>query len=168
MSAKILTGGADPIVSVERRLVDPPERVWLAITDREELRAWFPCDVEVEGGDWSVGSKIVFRFPPEVIDLTLEGEVLEVDRPHRLAYTWGDERLTFELEAVGNGTLLTVKDELPGSRAARNAAGWEICLARLAKDTGDLEWRPKFDRYVAAFSSQLGEQEGPPAGHKEP
>lgn len=168
MSARILSEGAAPVVCVERLLVDPPEVVWRAITDREELRAWFPCDVDVEGGVWSVGSRIVFRFPPEVIDVTLQGEVLEVDQPNRLAYTWGDERLTFELSAVEGGTLLSVMDELPPSRAARNAAGWDVCLARLAKEGGNLEWRPRFDRYVAEFSAKLGEQEGPPVGHSEP
>jgi uncharacterized protein YndB with AHSA1/START domain len=167
MSAKIIVGDADPVVCVERLLVDPPEAVWSALTERAELSAWFPCDVEVEGGAWSVGAKIVFRFPPEQIDMTLEGVVLEVVPLHRLSYSWGDELLTFELEAVDDGTRLTVKDALPGNRAARNAAGWDLCLARLAKDTTALEWRPRFDRYVAQFSPQLGPQEGPPGGHRE-
>jgi uncharacterized protein YndB with AHSA1/START domain len=43
------------------------------------------------------GAAITFPFPPEVIDLTLKGEVLEVNEPNLLAFTWGEETLRFEL-----------------------------------------------------------------------
>ncbi|MGA2761599.1 MAG: hypothetical protein ABSF08_14925 [Candidatus Cybelea sp.] len=38
-----------------------------------------PCDVIVTGGRWEPGAAITFLFPPEVIDITLAGQVLEVD-----------------------------------------------------------------------------------------
>jgi uncharacterized protein YndB with AHSA1/START domain len=165
--ATILAEGARPAVRLERHLPDPPATVWRAITDREQLRSWFPCDVLVAGGSWEVGAAITFVFPPEVIDLTLTGEVLAVSEPNALAFSWGDEILRFELSPADGGTRLVLVDELPAGLAARNAAGWEVCLDRLAglKPAGD-EWRPLFEAYAAAFEPALGPQEGPPAGYK--
>jgi uncharacterized protein YndB with AHSA1/START domain len=97
---------------VERRLPDPPAVVWRALTEREELQSWFPCGVIVAGGRWEVGAAITFPFPPEVIDLTLTGEVLEVGEANVLAFTWGDETLRFELSLEGDRTLLVLIDEI--------------------------------------------------------
>ena len=164
-SATLLTDRARPAVRLERRLADPPEVVWRALTDRDELRAWFPCDVLVDR--WEAGAAITFPFPPDVIDMTLTGEVLEVDEPARLAYTWGEEILRYELSPEGDGTLLVLINELAPGAAARNAAGWEICLDRLAglQPTPDA-WHPHFVAYAAAFEPQLGPQEGPPPEYK--
>lgn len=163
----LLSDGARPAVRLERHLPDPPSVVWQAITDREQLRSWFPCDVVVAGGRWEVGAALTFPFPPDVIDMTLTGEVLVVDEPNALAFTWGEEVLRFELSAVYGGTRLVLIDELPAGNAARNAAGWEVCLDRLAGlDPGRDAWRPHFEAYVVAFEPALGPQEGPPAGYK--
>jgi uncharacterized protein YndB with AHSA1/START domain len=166
-NATLLTEGALPAVRLERELADPPEVVWRAITERDQLRSWFPCDVIVDGGEWVPGAAIRFPFPREVIDLTLAGEVLEVSEPNRLAYTWGDEVLRFELCAAGAGTRLVLINELPGSRAARNATGWEDCLDRLVDDGAKQDaWQPRFDAYAAEFEPLIGKQDGPPAGIK--
>lgn len=166
-SATLIDGDARPAVRLERQLPDPPSVVWAALTDREQLRSWFPCDVLVAGGQWKVGAAISFSFPPEVIDLTLTGEVLAVDEPNMLAFSWGEEILRFELLPANGGTHLVLVDELPAGIAARNAAGWEICLDRLGGLTpGADAWRPRFDAYVVAFEPSLGPQEGPPAGYK--
>jgi uncharacterized protein YndB with AHSA1/START domain len=161
--ATLKTGGPRPAVRLERLLPDPPEVVWQALTEREQLRAWFPSDVV---GEWRVGAPLRFPFPPEVIDMTLTGEVLEVDRPRRLAFTWGEETLRFELFPAGQGTRLVLTDELPAPHAARNAAGWDACLDRLAGGEPEEDWQARFDRYAAAFAPALGPQEGPPAGYK--
>lgn len=56
-------------------------------------------------------------------------------------------------------------DELRPGVAARNAAGWDVCLDRLVTGTQDDDaWRPLFEHYSAVFAPTLGEQEGPPAG----
>src|SRR5579864_7222354 len=127
--AELVGGVRRPTVSVARVLAEPVDAVWRALTQPEELKRWFPCEVEVEGSRWAVGAPMRFGFPD--LDLVLEGAVLEVDEPHRLAYRWGDETLRFELQPVGQGTRLLLDDELPGAFAARNAAGWECCLWRL-------------------------------------
>jgi uncharacterized protein YndB with AHSA1/START domain len=166
--ATLITDGPRPAVRLERQLPDPPPVVWQALTDREQLRSWFPCDVIVEGGRWEIGAAITFPFPPEVIDMTLTGEVLEVDEPTALAFTWADETLRFELAPDDHGgTRLVLVDELAPGTAARNAAGWDTCLDRLlGLDPAPDTWQPRFDVYSAAFASVLGPQEGPPAGYK--
>jgi uncharacterized protein YndB with AHSA1/START domain len=165
--ATLVTDRAHPAVRLERLLPDPPHIVWRALTDREELRSWFPCDVIVEGGRWQVGAPLTFPFPPEVIDMTLTGEVRELDEPHVLEYTWGGEILRFELTPEGDGTRLALIDELQASAAARNAAGWETCLDRLEgrEPAGDV-WQSRFDVYAASFEPSLDAQDGPPAGYK--
>jgi hypothetical protein len=90
--------------------------------------------------------------------------VLEVDEPRALAYSWGDDTLRFELSPEGNGTRLVLIDELPPDSAARNAAGWEQCLDRLAGVNPAADgWQPRFERYAAAFAPALGPQQGRPA-----
>jgi uncharacterized protein YndB with AHSA1/START domain len=163
----LLTNRMRPAVRLERHLTDPPPVVWQALIDREQLRSWFPSDVIVTGGRWKVGAAIAFPFPPEVIDLTLSGTVLEIDEPKVLAFTWGEETLRFELSPNGEGTRLVLIDELPPSGAARNAAGWETCLDRLAGlDPAADAWQPRFERYAAMFEPALGPQEGPLPGYK--
>ena len=121
----------------------------------------------VAGGRWEVGAEISFPFPPDVIDMTLTGEVLQVDEPEILAFTWGEETLRFELAAQDGGTRLVLIDELPAGAAARNAAGWDVCLDRLVGlDPAADAWQPRFEVYSAAFAPALGPQEGPPPEYK--
>jgi uncharacterized protein YndB with AHSA1/START domain len=166
--ASLDTSGTRPAVRLERRLPDPPSVVWQAITDRAQLKAWFPCDVIVDGGRWAAGAAISFPFPPEVIEMTLTGTVLAVDEPKLLSYTWGDqETLRFELYPEGDGTRLVLTDQLEASWAARNAAGWDDCLDRLAGLPVEPDaWRRRFAAYSAAFEPEIGPQEGPPADFK--
>jgi len=166
--ASLDTTGSKPAVRLERHLPDPPAVVWQAITEREQLKAWFPCDVIVEDGRWEVGAAITFPFPSEVIDMTLTGTVLAVDEPRLLSYTWGaGEVLSFELHPEGDGTRLVLTDQLQAGWAARNAAGWEDCLDRLAGlPVEPAAWQRRFAAYSTVFEPQIGPQEGPPAGYQ--
>ena len=171
--AVLVTTGLDatearPAVRLERYLSDPPPVVWRAITDRAQLKEWFPCDVIVAGGRWEVGAAITFRFPAEMTDMTFTGAVLAVDEPKLLSYSWGEEEiLRFELYPEGDGTRLVLNDQLRASFAARNAAGWDDCLDRLAGRPGDKgAWGRRFAVYSAAFEPVIGPQDGPPSGYK--
>lgn len=161
--AMLKMGGTRPVVRFERHLASPPDVVWRALTDPEELKAWFPHDVIVD--EWKVGATLTFPFR-EVDWPDLKGTVLVYDPPGVLAYTWGDETLRFELSSEPNGgTHLIFTDELDRQFAARNAAGWEECFERLeGHAASSTEWMVRFDRYVGAFAPTLGPQEGPPPG----
>jgi uncharacterized protein YndB with AHSA1/START domain len=158
--ATLVTGEGRPVIRSERRLRRPPSAVWRALTDREELNSWFPCDIVTDG--WKVGASLRFVFREgEWHDLA--GTVLAYDEPRTLAFTWGDETLRFELTEVSGGTLLVLTDELDPPIAARNASGWTVCLEHLeGRATDDDLWRGLFDGYVAAFAPLIGPQEGPP------
>lgn len=71
-----------------------------------------------------------------VPDTIVDGEVVEADPPRRLVLTWrmlmdttgaleaeGFSRLTYEIEAAGGATRLTVVHELPGPLLAAMVAG---------------------------------------------
>jgi uncharacterized protein YndB with AHSA1/START domain len=158
--ATLVTGGARPVIRFERHLNRPPAAVWRALTDPDELRAWFPCDIVTES--WQVGASLRFVFQGgEWHDLA--GIVLECDEPRTLAFTWGDETLRFELTEDGGGTRLVFTDELDPPIAARNAAGWVVCLEHLeGKPTAEDLWKGLFAHYTGEFSPALGPQEGPP------
>lgn len=166
--AKLLTGDVlRPAVRLERHLPDPPLVVWKALTEPEQLRSWFPCEVAVSGGRWETGAAITFTFPPEASGMVLTGQVLDVDAPSLLVFTWGEETLRFELAPDDGGTRLVLIDRLPPGAAARNAAGWDICLDRLAGQAADPDaWKQRFDAYSAEFEPVIGPQAGPPAEYR--
>lgn len=164
--ATLLRAGDRPVLRFERHLDRPVEAVWRAVTDPEEMRAWFPTRIVVD--EWRIGAEITHHFDEHDID-PLPGTVLEWDPPRRVRFTWGTDTIGFELApAPDGGTVFVLTEELGASIAARNAAGWEVCLDHLERGTGsDLEpWQPRFDRYVAAFEPVLGHQEGPPEGYR--
>jgi uncharacterized protein YndB with AHSA1/START domain len=163
----LTTEGDRPSIRLERRLTDPPNVVWRALTEPEKLARWFPCQIQVEGGTWRVGAALTFPFPPEVIEMTLTGEVLELNAPHLLVYTWGPETLRFELLDDDGGTRLLLTDVLDPASAARNAAGWDDCLDLLAGGAPPDRpaWQARFERYAASFEPIVGPQDGPPDGY---
>jgi uncharacterized protein YndB with AHSA1/START domain len=154
--------GARVRLRFERALSAPPEAVWRALTDPTEVAAWFPCEIIVD--QWRPGAALRFVFAGTG-GMELSGTVLDCDEPRVLSFTWGEETLTFELSAAGEGTRLVMTDELDPPIAARNAAGWDGCLDRLGgMAPEDGSWNVRFERYVGAFEAALGPQEGPPAG----
>jgi uncharacterized protein YndB with AHSA1/START domain len=163
--ATLLSDRSRPAIRLERHLPDPPPVVWRALTERNQLRSWFPSDVIVSGGEWKIGASIEFPPPPEMPEMTLAGEVLEVDESNTLVFTWGEDTLRFELSPADGGTHLVLIDELPPGTAARNAAGWDECLDRLVGlEPASDGWERRFQTYSAAFEPSLGPQEGPPTG----
>ena len=89
--------------------------------------------------------------------------MIECSEPHRLVFTWGDDTISFELSAAEGGTRFVLTEELAAPRAARNAAGWEVCLERLVDGVVGEDWGSRFERYSGEFEPVLGAQEGPPA-----
>jgi uncharacterized protein YndB with AHSA1/START domain len=160
--ATLLNEGSRPMLRFERHLAKSVDAVWHAVTDPAEMRSWFPTRIEID--EWKVGAKLTHFFDEHDID-PLPGSVLEWDPPHRVSFTWGSDRIAFELtEAPDGGTMFVLTEELNASHAARNAAGWEACLDRLQLGVEAESWKLRFERYVAAFQPILGPQDGPPKG----
>jgi uncharacterized protein YndB with AHSA1/START domain len=112
----------------ERHLHHPPDWVWQALTELDELRAWHPSPFTFEPRP---GSPLAYAPLPD--GTQLEGELVEYDPPRLLAYTWGDDLLRWEIDPEGDGSrlvLLHVFDDR--YKAARDAAGWHLCLDALS------------------------------------
>jgi uncharacterized protein YndB with AHSA1/START domain len=157
--ATLISTGDKPVLRFERFLPRPVEEVWHAVTDPAELRSWFPTRIEIDR--WETGASLVHHFDDVPLG-PLPGTVIECSEPHRLVFTWGEDTIGFELSAAEGGTTFVLTEELGAPKAARNAAGWEVCLERLVDGVVAEEWTPRFERYSAAFEPLLGAQEGPP------
>jgi uncharacterized protein YndB with AHSA1/START domain len=124
-----------PVVRFERTFPHAVDAVWEAITDPRQLEAWFPTTVEYE--TLAPGARITFAFPAELAERypPMSGEFLEVDPPSRLAFTWGEDSLSFELHASDDGAACRLAFSVAlgtEDKAARDSAGWEACLDTLA------------------------------------
>ncbi|MEU5511658.1 SRPBCC family protein [Streptomyces fungicidicus] len=147
-----------PAVRFTRAYDHPADRVWRFVTDPDELAFWFPSRAEI---DPRPGGTVAFSGDPAPEDST--GRVLAFDAPRRLAFTWGDDELRFDLgEAANERTRLTLTHVLGAEdTAARSAAGWDVCLAALdARARGErsggprpgarAQWRELYAAYVAS------------------
>ncbi|MGI8921519.1 MAG: SRPBCC domain-containing protein [Solirubrobacteraceae bacterium] len=65
-----------------RALAHPPEKVWRALTEPEDLAAWFPTTIE---GQRVAGAALRFAFPFEMPPI--EGEMLRYDPPSVLEFS---------------------------------------------------------------------------------
>ncbi len=94
--ASLLRASARPVLRFERHLSVSIEAAWRAATDLDEMRAWFPTRIEIEGGEWKPGARLAHHFDGHDID-PLPGTVLEWDPPRRARFTWGTDTIGFEL-----------------------------------------------------------------------
>ena len=86
----------------------PPDEVWEALTDPEQLEEWFANDVELDARE---GGEGVFRWD--------DGEerhatVVEAAPGERLVLDWDEEgTVELTLEEVEEGTRLRVRESTP-------------------------------------------------------
>ncbi len=140
--------------------------MWRALTEPEQLAGWFPTTME---GDLSAGAPLHFGFR-EGEGEPFDGEMRVFEAPTVMELKWADDILRFELEPDGGGcvlSLIVTFSEL--GKAARDGAGWHVCLEQLSFVTagGDLPWAPP-DRwrevhptYVERLGSEASTM-GPP------
>jgi uncharacterized protein YndB with AHSA1/START domain len=127
------------ILRFERRLKHPVERVWAAITQPEEIEAWWArANVDLRPGgamriEWlntdEDGNTVVMPATITALDpphlLEIEGE------PHGT--------LRFELQPDGDATLLTfvARSEIPDDYRTKVLAGWHYHLDALEEFLDD-------------------------------
>jgi len=120
---------ADEPVTREVTVAAPATSVWQALTDPDELAAWFGAEVEIEA---RVGGAVRFRWSNGA---ERRGLVLDLDPPRRLAFRWRSLRpaagetsipeaavVTFDLWPDGDGTRVVVT-ESPGVLPVSPASG---------------------------------------------
>jgi uncharacterized protein YndB with AHSA1/START domain len=150
-----------------RKLPHPPEKVWRALTEPEHLQAWFPSRVE---GELKEGAILRFVFEEHEVP-PIEGRVHVYEPPSVLEFAWGDDNLRFEVQPDGDGSVLRLADTFDElGKAARDGAGWHVCLEALEHHLrgekppwdNDMErWQQVHPSYVERFGPEASST-GPP------
>lgn len=134
-------GSVQNALQLQRIVPHPRERVWRALTQSWLIEDWLmPSDFKAE-----VGHRFSFRSKPVGgwSGVTL-CEVIIVDEPSTLSYTWNDEHpnglrtvVTWTLAEVDGGTLIRLEQTGfgPGDAEAYRglSGGWPHILERLEK-----------------------------------
>ena len=121
------------ILRYERRLEHPQQKVWRAVAEDADLAAWFPTTIE---GARRAGAPLHFAFRQSEGE-PFDGEMLAFMPPSMMELRWADDVLRFELEpapgSASSACILRLTVTFPEyGKAARDAAGWHVCLERLA------------------------------------
>jgi uncharacterized protein YndB with AHSA1/START domain len=118
-----------------------PQRVFEYFTRPEAMVRWM--------GDYALLDPTVGgEFHVDVMGVSVRGQYLEVEPPHRLLISWGhagSERLPpgssmleVRLRPDGDGTTVQlIHSGLPEPQAAGHARGWKRFLARLVVAAGE-------------------------------
>ena len=137
-------------IVVERTMPHPPQKVWRALTRAPLVAEWLmQNDFEPV-----VGHRFNFRATPipDMWNGVTDCEVLEVDEPTRLTYSWnafGDEAkdglksvVTWTLTPVPDGTLVRMEHSgfRPQDEGGRQAmgGGWPRIVGDLERVAGGL------------------------------
>jgi uncharacterized protein YndB with AHSA1/START domain len=137
-----------PAIERTLELAAPPERVWRAITDPDELARWFP-----QSAQWELrpGGTGVFSWEGYG-DFPIRVEA--VDSPRYLAWRWGLE-VEIDPDASESATLVEWWLELRdggGTMLRLRESGFRHETHRAENETG---WSEELDELVA----MLGEEE---------
>ena len=121
----------------------PPELVFEFLTETPRWAAWWGAGSEIEARP---GGRMKIRYPDgsEAV-----GEVLEVQPPERLVFTYGyasgamippgGSRVTMELEPAGGATRLRLTHEYHDRQVLdRHVQGWRYQLSLFANAVADV------------------------------
>jgi len=145
---------------VTRELRHPPELVWEALIDPEQLREWAPFEVEGDLGTEGATVKLTWVGTGAVTDAAVK----RADPPRVLEF----QNLRWELEPLDGGTRLTLWHSIPRNYVAWGAAGWQISLdvlerrlagARIGRIAGGAAMQSEgWRRLVVEYAEQFGVQ----------
>ncbi|XBH22231.1 SRPBCC domain-containing protein [Jonesiaceae bacterium BS-20] len=120
------------VLSLRRPMPHSPHTLWQMITEPEYLAHWSPI---VPNRPLTTPGPATCRETPE--DTATDAEVLSVGAYRQLIHQWGPEQLTWNIHPDHDGTVLELHQTVNShTEAIMNAAGWHICLARLATEQG--------------------------------
>ena len=129
----------------------PPDEVWEALTDPDQLEEWFANDVELDPRPGGAG---VFRWE--------NGEerhatVVEADPGERLVLDWDDDggEVELTLEETEDGTRLHIRESSPEFSTALELSALALTCASKAPT-----WRHRI-RGCAGFACAADQPETP-------
>jgi uncharacterized protein YndB with AHSA1/START domain len=134
---------------VTREFACPAERVYQAWLEPKSIGTWMfgPAVREEEVvallTEAKVGGEFSFIVRRRGAKISHVGRYLEMEKPHRLVFTWGvkehagdNSRVAVVIEETAEGCVLTLTHEMPSQWAdyvAKVEASWELMLAALDK-----------------------------------
>jgi uncharacterized protein YndB with AHSA1/START domain len=153
MTTTIVTPDQDAIVA-EIKIAAPPERVFKALSDADELQRWFKSP-ECPAHHWKMDARVGGQYSyvtgkgslvvNGISQFECHGEILEYDPPRVLAYTWignwhDDPKIRtivrWELTQMQSGTHVKVTHSgLASLPVARKdySGGWPGAVEQLKK-----------------------------------
>jgi len=103
------------VIIIDQRIEAPVDRVWKALTAKEEMERWF---FEIEKFELEKGFTFTFNSGDEIQRYKHRCKILEVINDKKLSYSWrysdvqGNSIVTYELVQDGEDyTLLKFKHE---------------------------------------------------------
>jgi uncharacterized protein YndB with AHSA1/START domain len=124
ISAEVRKNGEQWTLVIAREFRHPPEKVWAALTEPEQLRQWAPFDADRDLG--TVGTATLSTVGANHVT---ETQVTRAEAPRLLEFTWGGQDVRWQLEpTAGGGTRLTLWHNIDRRFIAMGAAGWHVCL----------------------------------------
>ncbi|MBN2981380.1 SRPBCC family protein [Cohnella algarum] len=142
----------------ERRLKHPVAKVWAMLTENEKLAKWFS---ELSVDDLREGGVIKFDMQDGTFE---EMEILELKAESVLEYTWGEDRVRFELYPEPDGCRLVLIETIAKltDHTPKDVAGWDVCLdvieavlAGRTIESSKSAWEIKYEQYAKLFA-ELG------------
>ncbi|WP_036720104.1 SRPBCC family protein [Paenibacillus harenae] len=162
MLAEIEKVEAGYIARYERHFKHTAEQVWAMLTENDRLAEWFP---ELRVRDLRTGGIIAFDMQDGTFE---EMEIVDLTPYSALEYTWGEDRVRFELYPEAQQCRLvfiekisTITDQTP-----KDLAGWHVCLIviEVLLDGRKLEdrmteWKVWYEQYKTLLNSVEGKRE---------
>ena len=154
--AQIQKEGEKWMLVLVRELRHPPEKVWQALTDPAHLSEWAPFKAD-SSLDRLGTVKLTWAGAPTPRETT----VTRAEAPRVLEYN----DIRWDLEALGDGTRLTLWHNIDRRFISMGAAGWHICfdvLDRLLGGTpigriaGPEAMKFDWQRLNAEYAKQFG------------
>jgi uncharacterized protein YndB with AHSA1/START domain len=124
--AQVQKDGEKWTLILVRQLRHSPPKVWQALTDPAQLREWAPFDADGTLG--TVGATVKLTTVGAPTPHVTETTVTRADAPNTLEYNWGGFDMRWELEAIGDGTRLTLWTNIDRRFISMGAAGWHVCF----------------------------------------
>jgi len=129
-------------LTIKKHLPVAPEVVFDAWTTPDHMANWLSpmTTASIPRLDLRVGGEYQIDMHGDEKIYVHTGRYLEVDRPHRLSFTWFSEGtqqketvVTLEMTPEGNGTLLTLTHERFPNEKSRDEheMGWTAIMEKL-------------------------------------